>query len=363
MFEVTVEAGFSSGHYLRNYQGKCENPHGHNYKVFVTLAGAELDEAGLLLDFKLLKQVMRPVVDRLDHQMINDLEPFNEELNPSAENLDPLLLPADRTAAERDDRRPGARQGLHAIRDRHELCPLLRVSGRSADTRPMRLIELYRSVQGESSFAGLPCTFVRLAGCNLRCAWCDSTYTFTGGTAFTQDEILSAVEALRPCKLVEFTGGEPMLQARELIPLMQTLLDRGYMVMIETSGERPLDEVPPAVHKIVDVKCPGAGAAFGSFRMENLATLTSRDEVKFVLTDRADYEFAREFLREHDLNAKAGGILLSPAFRRAPSPVRTADNMSLDPRELVAWMLEDGLDARLSLQIHKFIWEPMRKGV
>ncbi len=227
----------------------------------------------------------------------------------------------------------------------------------------MRLIELYRSVQGESSFAGLPCIFVRLAGCNLRCAWCDSTYTFTGGAAFSADEILTRIADLSPCRLVEFTGGEPMLQARELLPLMRTLLDRGYTVMIETSGERPLGEVPAAVHKIVDVKCPGAGPAFGSFRFENLDALTRRDEVKFVLSDRADYEFARDFIRTHDLNAKVGGILLSPAFRQAPSPLRTADNMALDPRELVGWMLEDGLDARLSLQIHKFVWEPMRKGV
>jgi 7-carboxy-7-deazaguanine synthase len=134
----------------------------------------------------------------------------------------------------------------------------------------MHLIELYKSVQGESSFAGLPCIFVRLAGCNLRCAWCDSEYTFTGGKPFTEDEIVDQIEALAPCKLVEFTGGEPMLQAKELIPLMQRLLDTGYTLMIETSGERPLAEVPKAVHKIVDVKCPGAGAAANSFRIENL---------------------------------------------------------------------------------------------
>ncbi len=135
----------------------------------------------------------------------------------------------------------------------------------------MHLIELYKSVQGESSFAGLPCIFVRLAGCNLRCAWCDSEYTFTGGKPFTEDQIVDQIEAAEaPCKLVEFTGGEPMLQAKELLPLMQRLLDTGYTLMIETSGERPLAEVPKAVHKIVDVKCPGAGAAANSFRMENL---------------------------------------------------------------------------------------------
>ena len=227
----------------------------------------------------------------------------------------------------------------------------------------MYLIELYKSVQGESSFAGLPCIFVRLAGCNLRCAWCDSEYTFGGGRPFSEDEIVAQIEALAPCRLVEFTGGEPMLQARELIPLMRRLLDSGYSLMIETSGERPLEEVPKAVHKVVDVKCPGAGSAANSFRMANLAALTKNDEVKFVLSDRADYEFARAFMLEHDLASKVGGVLLSPAFNKSPSPLRTADNAALDPRLLVEWMMADGVDARLSLQIHKFIWEPMKKGV
>ena len=227
----------------------------------------------------------------------------------------------------------------------------------------MYLIELYKSVQGESSFAGLPCIFVRLAGCNLRCAWCDSEYTFTGGKAFTEDEVVAQIEGLAPCKLIEFTGGEPMLQARELLPLMERLLGRNYTLMIETSGERPLAEVPKAVHKIVDVKCPGAGSAAASFRLENLSALTKDDEVKFVLSDRADYEFARDFIRTHALEEKAGQILLSPAFQKIPSPQRTADNMALDPRKLVDWMLADGLPARLSLQIHKFIWEPQKKGV
>jgi 7-carboxy-7-deazaguanine synthase len=227
----------------------------------------------------------------------------------------------------------------------------------------MHLIELYKSVQGESSFAGLPCIFVRLAGCNLRCAWCDSEYTFSGGKPFSEDEIVAQIEALAPCTLIEFTGGEPMLQAKELLPLMQRLLAQGYTLMIETSGERPLSEVPKAVHKIVDVKCPGAGAAANSFRLENLEALTKNDEVKFVISNREDYDFARDFIRQHEINDKTGGILLSPAFQQTPSPQRTADNMALDPRKLVEWMLADGLDARLSLQIHKFIWEPMKKGV
>jgi 7-carboxy-7-deazaguanine synthase len=227
----------------------------------------------------------------------------------------------------------------------------------------MHLIELYKSVQGESSFAGVPCIFVRLAGCNLRCAWCDSEYTFTGGKPFTADEIVAEIEALQPCRLIEFTGGEPMLQARELLPLMQRLLDAGYTLMMETSGERPLADVPKPVHKIVDVKCPGAGSAANSFRMENLTALTQNDEVKFVLSDRADYEFARAFIREHNLAAKCGSVLLSPAFSKTPSDLRSTENAMLDPRLVVEWMLADGLPARLSLQIHKYIWEPRKKGV
>jgi 7-carboxy-7-deazaguanine synthase len=227
----------------------------------------------------------------------------------------------------------------------------------------MHLIELYKSVQGESSFAGVPCIFVRLAGCNLRCSWCDSEYTFTGGKPFTADEIIAHIEALQPCNLIEFTGGEPMLQARELLPLMERLLASNYTLMIETSGEQPLANIPKAVHKIVDVKCPGAGAAANTFRMENLTALTSNDEVKFVLTDRADYEFARDFIQTHNLATLCGNILLSPAFLKAPSDQRSTENCALDPRLVVEWMLADGLPTRLSLQIHKYIWEPRKKGV
>jgi len=224
------------------------------------------------------------------------------------------------------------------------------------------LIEIYKSVQGESSFAGRPCIFVRLAGCNLRCAWCDSEYTFTGGYKATEDEVVSEIAKLAPVKLVEFTGGEPLLQERELVPLMERLLREGYELMIETSGERPVESVPKAVHKIIDVKCPGSGEA-GRFRMTNLASLTEHDEVKFVITNRDDYEYAREFIRNNALEGRVGGILLSPAFSKTPSPERTTANCLLDPRDLVEWMLADGLDARLSLQIHKYIWEPQKKGV
>jgi len=224
------------------------------------------------------------------------------------------------------------------------------------------LIEIYKSVQGESSFAGRPCIFVRLAGCNLRCSWCDSEYTFTGGYKLSEDEVVAEIEKLAPVRLIEFTGGEPMLQERELVPLMERLLAAGYELMIETSGERPLERVPKTVHKIVDVKCPASGEG-GSFRLTNLDSLTERDEVKFVIADRGDYEFARDFIRQHALEARVGSVLLSPAFSKTPSPERSTSNALLDPRELVEWMLADGLNARLSLQIHKYVWEPLKKGV
>jgi 7-carboxy-7-deazaguanine synthase len=224
------------------------------------------------------------------------------------------------------------------------------------------LIEIYKSVQGESSFAGRPCIFVRLAGCNLRCSWCDSEYTFSGGHKLSEDEVVAEIAKLAPVKLVEFTGGEPLLQERELVPLMERLLNMGYELMIETSGERPVENVPKAVHKIIDVKCPGSGEG-GRFRMTNLASLTGRDEVKFVITNRDDYEFARDFIRNNAVEGRVESILLSPAFSKTPSQERSTENCLLDPRELVEWMLADGLNARLNLQIHKYIWEPQKKGV
>lgn len=226
----------------------------------------------------------------------------------------------------------------------------------------MHLIEIYKSVQGESTFTGLPCIFVRFAGCNLRCNWCDSEYTFAGGKRMSLDEVMDEVHRLAPVKLVEITGGEPMLQEREAVPLMQHLLADGYEVLIETSGERALASVPKQVHKIVDVKCPSSCEG-GSFRIENLDALTTNDEVKFVIADRGDYEFARAFVREHRLNERVNAVLFSPAFRKDASPERTAANCALDPQQLVDWMLADGVPARLGLQIHKFIWEPQTKGV
>ncbi|HZE79950.1 MAG TPA: radical SAM protein [Candidatus Polarisedimenticolia bacterium] len=226
----------------------------------------------------------------------------------------------------------------------------------------MQIIEIYRSIQGESSFAGVPCIFVRLAACNLRCSWCDSEYTFTGGRKMPAEEVEQEVRRLAPAGLVEFTGGEPMLQERELVPLMDRLLARGYTLLLETSGERPLEHVPPAVHKIVDVKCPGSGEG-GTFRMSNLAALTAADEVKFVLADRVDYEFARDFTRQHGLVDKVGAVLFSPVFLKSPSSDRDTSNCQLDPRLLAEWILADGLNVRLGLQIHKFIWAPATKGV
>ncbi len=226
----------------------------------------------------------------------------------------------------------------------------------------MQITEIYRSIQGESSFAGLPCTFVRLTGCNLRCTWCDSEYTFTGGKRMTLDEVEGEVKALAPAGLVEITGGEPMLQERELAPFMERLLAGGYTVLLETSGERALAAVPRAVHKIVDVKCPGSGEG-GSFNLANLAALTAGDEVKFVLASREDYEFARQFTRQHELEGRVGGVIFSPAFRKDAAGERDSSQCLLDPRRLAEWIVADGLNVRLGLQVHKFIWDPETKGV
>jgi 7-carboxy-7-deazaguanine synthase len=227
----------------------------------------------------------------------------------------------------------------------------------------MQIIEIYKSLQGESSYAGLPCIFVRLAGCNLRCAWCDSEYTFKGGSRMTLEEIEQEVRRLSPNGgLVEVTGGEPLLQEREVVPLMERLLSAGYGVLLETSGERPLERVPAQVVKIADVKCPDSGEG-DRFRLDNLSHLGPRDEVKFVISSRRDYEFARDFTSEHSLDGKVASVIFSPAFRKDASGTRDASHCLVDPRELAEWMLADGVNARLGLQIHKFIWEPQVKGV
>jgi len=227
----------------------------------------------------------------------------------------------------------------------------------------MQITEIFKSIQGESTYAGLPCVFVRLTGCNLRCNWCDSEYTFTGGRKMSQPEIFAEVQRLTPVGgLVEITGGEPMLQERELLPLMNQLLESGYRVLLETSGERPLARVPADIVKIVDVKCPDS-AEGDSFDLDNLRVLNPYDEIKFVLSSRADYEFASDFIREHDLAMRVHAVLFSPAFRKDASGARDSSHCLLDPRQLADWMLADNVPARLSLQMHKFIWDPALKGV
>jgi len=227
----------------------------------------------------------------------------------------------------------------------------------------MQIIEIYKSLQGESSYAGIPCVFVRLAGCNLRCVWCDSEYTFKGGSRMTLEQVEAEVQRLSPNKgLVEVTGGEPMLQEREVVPLMERLLASGYTMLLETSGERPLANVPRRVAKIVDVKCPDSGEG-GTFLPQNLNALTERDELKFVIASRRDYEFARDFVRELSPAVNVGSIIFSPAFRKDATGGRSADHCLVDPRELAEWILADDLNVRLGLQIHKFIWEPSLKGV
>ena len=226
----------------------------------------------------------------------------------------------------------------------------------------MQIIEIYKSLQGESSHAGLPCVFVRLAGCNLRCTWCDSEYTFKGGSRMAQEQIETEVARLLPNKgLVEITGGEPMLQEREAVPLMASLLASGYTVLLETSGERPLASVPAEVVKIVDVKCPDSGEG-GTFLPENLNALTERDELKFVISSRRDYEFARDFILEV-ASSLCASIIFSPAFRKDATGSRGVEHCLVDPREMAEWILADNLNVRLGFQIHKFIWEPSLKGV
>lgn len=227
----------------------------------------------------------------------------------------------------------------------------------------MQITEIYKSLQGESTYAGLPCVFVRLTGCNLRCSWCDSEYTFQGGHKMTSEAILTEVERLSPGGgLVEITGGEPMLQEREVVPLMRRFLEARHTVLLETSGERPLSGVPPAVIKIVDVKCPDSGEPY-TFHVQNLQALTPRDEVKFVLASRADYDFAVEFTRRHELAERVNAVLFSPAFRKDATGARDSSHCLLDPQELAQWMINDNIPARLGLQLHKFIWDPAVKGV
>lgn len=212
----------------------------------------------------------------------------------------------------------------------------------------MLVTEIFKSIQGESTFAGLPCVFIRLTGCNLRCHWCDTAYAFQGGQTMSPEEILARVRQLG-CSLVEITGGEPLLQP-EVPALAEQLLAEGRRVLVETSGERFVGELPRAVVKIVDVKCPGSGES-GKFRLENLEALERKDQLKFVILDENDYRYAREFLARHNVRDRVDEVVFAPVFGQLP------------PRTLAEWILRDGLEVRLGLQLHKFIWEPETRGV
>jgi 7-carboxy-7-deazaguanine synthase len=214
---------------------------------------------------------------------------------------------------------------------------------------PMLTInEIFYSIQGESTRAGRPCVFVRLTACDLRCTWCDTAYAFHEGHKQSVDEVVEAVER-HDCQLVEITGGEPLLQ-EDVYELMNRLLARGRTVMLETGGHRPIDRVPADVVKIVDIKCPGSGEADRN-DWANLDRLSLHDEVKFVVSDRADYEFARDVIERHDLASRCAAVLMSPVHG------------VLDARLLSEWMLADRMPARLQLQLHKYIWPPSTRGV
>jgi 7-carboxy-7-deazaguanine synthase len=211
----------------------------------------------------------------------------------------------------------------------------------------MRITEIYASVQGETRFSGLPCTLVRTTGCDLRCSYCDTAYAFHGGNELTLDQIVAEVDRLG-APLVLLTGGEPMLQ-REIVALAELLLGRGYQVMIETSGAHPVDALPPAVVRIVDIKTPGSGESH-RVRWDVVEGLRPTDAIKFVVADERDYRWAAGAIRDRQLAHKAE-VLLSPVHGQ------------LDPRDLVAWMLRDKVPARLNLQLHKYIWGSEAQGV
>ncbi len=212
----------------------------------------------------------------------------------------------------------------------------------------LTITEIYPSIQGESTFAGLPCTFVRLTACDLRCVWCDTVYAFTEGHKQTLDDVRAEVRRLG-LPLVELTGGEPLLQ-KNAIPLMQQLLADGYTVLLETGGHVPIGDVPRGVHRIVDVKCPGSGES-DRMHWPNLDLLTMDDEVKFVIADRADFDYAREVVATYDLVHRCAAVHFSPAWGL------------LAPSELAAWILDAQLPVRLQLQQHKYIWEPAARRV
>lgn len=208
--------------------------------------------------------------------------------------------------------------------------------------------EVYLSVQGESTHVGRPCVFVRLAACDLRCVWCDTPYAFTGGRKRSVDDVTAEVEQ-SGCRLVEITGGEPLLQD-DVYELMARLLAAGHEVLLETGGHLPTDRVPAGVVTILDVKCPGSGEA-GRMHWPNLDRLGPRDEVKFVVADRADFDYACDVVRRHELASRAAAVLFSPVHG------------ALAPADLARWILDEGLDVRLQLQAHKYIWGAEARGV
>jgi 7-carboxy-7-deazaguanine synthase len=208
--------------------------------------------------------------------------------------------------------------------------------------------EIFHSIQGESTHAGRPCVFVRLTACDLRCSWCDTPYAFHEGTKMTVEDVLSRVREYG-CDVVEVTGGEPLLQ-KDVYPLMRRLLDEGRTVMLETGGHLSVDEVPEGVVRVIDVKCPGSGEA-DSVHWANLDRLRPTDEMKFVIADRADYEYARAIVSERDLVSKTAAVLFSPVHG------------VMNARELAEWILADRLPVRLQLQAHKYIWDPNTRGV
>ncbi len=215
-------------------------------------------------------------------------------------------------------------------------------------TLSLTINEIYRSIQGESTWAGLPCVFVRLTFCDLRCTYCDTAYAFYAGAKMTLPEIVERVLAY-DCPLVEITGGEPLLQ-RNVLPLMRELCDRGKIVLIETSGAHDISEIDLRVHRIMDLKTPGSGESERN-RYAEYCCPQRRDEVKFVIGSREDYLWSKQKIAEFDLIDRCGTVLFSPIFGR------------IDPREIVEWLLEDNLKVRFQLQMHKFIWSPEMKGV
>jgi 7-carboxy-7-deazaguanine synthase len=208
--------------------------------------------------------------------------------------------------------------------------------------------EIFHSIQGESTHAGRPCVFVRLTACDLRCSWCDTPYAFHEGQKMSVEEVVGRVREYG-CDVVEITGGEPLLQ-KEVYPLMQRLLDEGRTVMLETGGHLSVEAVPEAVVRVIDVKCPGSGESEKN-HWPNLENLRPTDEIKFVIKDRADYEFARDVVSKHELIDRCAAVHFSPVHG------------ILDAKQLAAWVLEDRLRVRVQLQLHKFIWSPETRGV